>query len=248
MSSPFSLVRLLNGVRKVAAGLRPFNESVWPGVQNDLFVAHVSIYHFFARYAAGRSVLDAGCGTGYGAAILGAGGAASVLGVDIDARSIRYARSHFGTRQVTFEVADLERLNLPACSFDLIVSSNTLEHLRSPGAFLSACSSLLRPAGALLLALPPITFPGLLEEHSAIRCHRSNLTVVEWVALFSETGWGCRSFAHQVRAGCPVPDFHSPNPSRLNPEAFEVTAAVHVNFFRRPPITAIFLLTRPSAG
>ncbi len=248
MSSPFSLVRLVNGLRKAASGLRPFSESVWPGVRNDLFVAHASIYHFFARHAAGYSVLDAGCGTGYGAAILAGGGAASVLGVDIDARSIRYARSHFGTRQVDFEVADLERLALPARSFDLIVSSNTLEHLRSPAAFLSACSFLLRPAGRLLLAVPPITFPARLEEHCGIRCHRSNLTVSEWVALFSETGWGCRSFAHQVRAGFPVPDFHSPSPSRLAPEAFEVTEAPHETFYPRPPITAIFFLTRPSAG
>ncbi len=30
-----TLHRALNGIRKVAAGLRPFSESVWPGVRND---------------------------------------------------------------------------------------------------------------------------------------------------------------------------------------------------------------------
>jgi len=56
--------RFLNGMRKVASGLRPFNESVWPGVRNDLFVAHESLYQLAAPYAAGARVLDAGCGTG----------------------------------------------------------------------------------------------------------------------------------------------------------------------------------------
>jgi hypothetical protein len=55
-----SLLRVMNGVRKVAAGLRPFNESVWPGVRNDLFVAHQSIYHFASQYVVDRSLLDAG--------------------------------------------------------------------------------------------------------------------------------------------------------------------------------------------
>lgn len=38
-----SIVRTINGLRKVAAGLKPFSESVWPGVRNDLFVANQSI-------------------------------------------------------------------------------------------------------------------------------------------------------------------------------------------------------------
>src|SRR6266566_3430102 len=77
------LHRALNGIRKVAAGLRPFSESVWPGVRNDLFVAHESIYRFFANDVRNRDVLDAGCGTGYGSHILARSGAKSVVGVDL---------------------------------------------------------------------------------------------------------------------------------------------------------------------
>ncbi len=50
--------RILNGLRKVTAGLRPFGESVWPGVRNDLFVAHESIYRFASPYARGANVLE----------------------------------------------------------------------------------------------------------------------------------------------------------------------------------------------
>src|SRR5262249_45035184 len=90
-----SIRRLRNGVAKVAAGLTPFGESVWPGVRNDLFVAHESIYAYFATFAQGRRVLDAGCGAGYGALALARAGARSVLAVDIDRRNIAYGRRHF---------------------------------------------------------------------------------------------------------------------------------------------------------
>jgi 2-polyprenyl-3-methyl-5-hydroxy-6-metoxy-1,4-benzoquinol methylase len=112
------MLRIVNGIRKAAAGLRPFNESVWPGVRNDLFVAHESIYHFAASFARGKRVLDAGCGTGYGSSVLG-DVAVSVIGVDIDARSVGYARRHFKRPGVSFEVMDLENIHFEG-SFDLV--------------------------------------------------------------------------------------------------------------------------------
>src|SRR3989304_920486 len=55
---PFArrIQRLANGARKFLAGLTPHGENVWPGVQNDLFLAHLSIYRFFAGYAQGKRV------------------------------------------------------------------------------------------------------------------------------------------------------------------------------------------------
>ncbi len=120
--------RLLNGLRKVAAGLRPFNESVWPGVENDLLVAHRSIYRFFAGFVAGRDVLDAGCGTGYGSAVLADAGARSVLGVDVDRLSVAYAQRRFRRANLTFRRADCEQLELPVIRRPV----GLLEHARAP--------------------------------------------------------------------------------------------------------------------
>jgi len=75
-------------------------ERVIPGqVEVDLWNEHVARYVFAARYARGRRVLDAGCGSGYGAVRL-ALNASSVWGVDVaeealaDRKSTRLNSSH----------------------------------------------------------------------------------------------------------------------------------------------------------
>ncbi len=238
--------RLLNGLRKVAAGLRPFNESVWPGVENDLLVAHRSIYRFFAGFVAGRDVLDAGCGTGYGSAVLADARARSVLGVDVDRLSVAYARRSFRRPNLEFRRADCERLELPPSSVDLAVSSNVLEHLREPQMFLEALHLILRPGGEALVAVPPIFSQHDLELHQGIGYHRSNLTVSAWSELLHATGWRVEVFRHDhPRAG--RIDFASPFAATTQDDEFSFSPADLASVERELPITVIFRLTGPNA-
>jgi SAM-dependent methyltransferase len=231
-------------VAKVAAGQTPFGESEWPGVRNDLFVAHESIYRFFATFAEGRRVLDAGCGAGYGALALARAGARSVLALDIDRRSVAFARRHFSHPAARFEVADLNALEIPAGSVDLVVSSNVLEHLTDPAAFVAEVHRALPSGGRAVLAVPPITSPQVLDEHRGIHFHRSNLTVDQWLGLVASPGWrGIELVAHRYRE-TPLPHFASPFPSRLSPEAFTFEPASRDVLYADLPITAIFVLTR----
>lgn len=156
MSFKRKLTRLSNGMRKVSAGLRPFSESVWPGVKNDLFVAHLSLYRFFSEFTSHNRVLDAGCGTGYGADLLARCGAEFVLGVEIDRASVRYARRHYGSEAVSFVVGDCESLAIEDLDFDVVVASNTLEHLHEPERFLKTVRKTLVKDGVVIIVLPPI--------------------------------------------------------------------------------------------
>ena len=237
-----NLRRILNGVRKVAAGLRPFNESVWPGVRNDLFVAHESIYRFAATFAENRDVLDAGCGTGYGSAIFG-DAARSVLGVDLDARSVAYARRHFARSNVSFEVADLQQLSFEE-RFDLIVASNSLEHLDEPRAFVDGARRALRADGSLLIAVPPIYGQSDAQAHADIHYHRSNLRVSEWGALLAEDGFEATGFVHHFAGAGDPPDFGSHAPSRLQPSDFAFSPVTSEELATRLSITAVFLARR----
>ena len=64
-------------------------------MREELLAAeHLARYEWAAALAPGRRVLDAGCGTGYGAHILAAAGAAHVTGVDTAGAVIEAARSH----------------------------------------------------------------------------------------------------------------------------------------------------------
>ncbi len=236
--------RILNGLRKVTAGLRPFGESVWPGVRNDLFVAHESIYRFASPHALGANVLDAGCGTGYGSRILAEAGASHVLGVDIDRLSIAFARRRYATATLEFERADCQDLTLLPARFDLVFASNVLEHLERPERFVSTAFETLRPGGHALFAVPPITSGAMAAVHHDIHYHRSNLTVAAWHALLSAHAWTVNAFAHTFVGPGPHPDFASPFPSASSPSAFAFTRVSAGHLQNTPTITAVFLATR----
>src|ERR1700675_135188 len=78
-------------------------ERVIPGMVNDdLWSEHVARYAFARRFAEGRRVLDAGAGTGYGAAEL-AQSADSVIGLEIDRDAVEYARANYPIPKLSFE-------------------------------------------------------------------------------------------------------------------------------------------------
>lgn len=239
--------RIINGLRKVAAGLRPFGESVWPGVRNDLFVAHESIYRFASRYASRANVLDAGCGTGYGAHLLAEAGASHVLGVDIDPLSIAFARRRYRTSTLEFQKANCQTLTVPRAHFDLVFASNVLEHLERPERFVSTAFEALRPGGRALFAVPPITSSEMAAVHHDIHYHRSNLTVAAWHALLTAPAWAVTTFAHVFVGPGAHPDFASPFVSALSAADFAFTQVPSEHLQNVPTITAVFLAAKPAS-
>jgi SAM-dependent methyltransferase len=236
--------RVRNGLRKVASGLRPFNESVWPGVRNDLFVAHESLYLLASPYAAGARVLDAGCGTGYGAALFVEAGAKSVFAVDLDPFSISFSRRRFSHAAISFRRADCEHLSLPARSFDLVFSSNMLEHLEHPEAFLETAFGALAAGGAAVIAVPPITTERVLEENRGIHYHRSNFTLAEWAALLARFPWSLTLYHHRFVGSGPPPDFTSPFPSLRSASDYALVEGTVEEAYRNCPYTAVFVARR----
>lgn len=173
-----------------------------------MFVAHESLYEFFASHAHGRVVLDAGRGTGYGAHKVAKDGASHVLGLDVDSRTIAFARR---SPNLAFRVDDIEQLTVPASSFDVVIASNSLEHLRAPVLFFRRLRDVLRPNGCAFVAVPPIYG----AEDAAIHYHRSNLSVSEWAALIGQEGFALSGYIHKAQ-GSISPDVYSHRPSRLD--------------------------------
>ncbi len=106
-----------------------------------------------AGFSSGLSVLDLGCGQGYGSALL-ARNAASVVGIDIDPGVIATAQRDYGRNGLRFAVGDAGAIQLPDNSVDVIVCFEVLEHLRDPGQALDEIVRLLRSGGLLLLSTP----------------------------------------------------------------------------------------------
>src|ERR1051326_780983 len=94
-------------------------ERVIPGqVDPDLLNEHLARYAFAARMAQGKRVLDAGCGAVYGSAEL-ARIAFSVVGVDLAAEAVDYARAQYPLPNLRFEQASCTALPHADASFDL---------------------------------------------------------------------------------------------------------------------------------
>ena len=238
---PPTLARIWNGVRRISARLPPAQEAVWPGVRNDLFLAHQSVYEFAAQFAPGRRVLDAACGTGYGSHLLARAGAESVLGVDLDARRIEYATRKFRHPALTFATRDMATLRLPPNSVDLVVSSNTLEHLAQPSDFLIAASECLAGDGCLLVTVPPVLSEADLLDHAANPFHPSPLSVRSWAELFQAQGWSVEFFAHFCSEAL---DLHSPFRSTVSLSSFAFVECSLEQVYTRPPLSITYRLRR----
>ena len=132
------------------------DERIYPDVADGNFSFHLFRYLWAMRFAYDKRVLDAGCGSGYGAALL-AGLARSVVAVDHDAEAIAEDRSKYGNRNnLEFMVQDVADLSFQDESFDLIVSFEVYEHLdlESSGRFLRHLARLCQPGGWVLLSTP----------------------------------------------------------------------------------------------
>lgn len=169
-------------------------ERFTPECVREIWYEHWHRYAFALRFAAGKRVLDAACGEGYGSALL-ARRAAIVLGVDISPQATQHARARYAAANLRFETADVSALDhLPSGSFDLIVSFETLEHLQPQERMLDGFARLLADDGLLLVSTPDkkhyTDATGFTNEHHVRELYRD-----EFEAMLS-----ARFAAHRLYA------------------------------------------------
>ena len=119
-----------------------------------LYQVSLERYKFAARFAENKAVLDLACGSGYGADFL-AQRAQSVLGADIDASTVAHCRKTYSRKNLEFiKIPAGKRIGDFLNKFDLIVSLETIEHLRNYSEFLENLKSYLAIGGKLILSTP----------------------------------------------------------------------------------------------
>src|SRR6266571_2896502 len=107
-----------------------FIERVVPGELSSRgeLAAHVQRYKFAAPFVQAKRVLDAGCGSGYGAKLLRGAGASEVVGVDISHEVIEIARKQYSEDGVQFLQDDCQSLSRVSGRFDVIIAFESIEH------------------------------------------------------------------------------------------------------------------------
>lgn len=102
---------------------------------------------------AGQRVVDLGCGFGWFARWADERGAASVLGFDVSTRMLARAEAGTAASTVDYRRADLDELELPADSCDLVFSSLTMHYVRDLGRLLSVIARSVTPGGSLVVSV-----------------------------------------------------------------------------------------------
>ncbi len=113
---------------------------------------HLHRYELAALFADGRDILDLGCGTGSGSAILSSHGG-TVTAIDIDPGAVEHARRHVGDR-VTFLTGSAVALPFADAQFDLVTCFEVIEHVAEQAEVLAQAARVLRGSGILIMSTP----------------------------------------------------------------------------------------------
>jgi ubiquinone/menaquinone biosynthesis C-methylase UbiE len=155
----------------------------------DIEEEHWARYRYASTLVANKATADVACGTGYGTRLLADAGAASIVGVDLDPEAVSYASDHYLRPGVSFLEGSAENLSmLESGQFDVVVSFETIEHLRDVNRYLSEIWRILRPNGTFLVSTPDrrlasVLFPFIRRPQN--RYHVREFTQKELVELLS---------------------------------------------------------------
>jgi SAM-dependent methyltransferase len=167
-------------------------ERTVPGLaeENYWFRRHEVVYERLAERCAGRDVLEAGCGEGYGADLI-ADVARRVIGLDYDETAVAHVRARYP--RVQMHHGNLAELPLDGGAVDVVVNFQVIEHLWDQGQFVAECLRVLRPGGVLLMSTPNrITFsPG--RDTPINPFHTRELNAAELTELLTDAGFSVES-------------------------------------------------------
>ena len=155
---------------------------------------HIQRYEFALTYVPhGSTVLDAGCGAGYGAAEVADARAARVVAIDIADDALTLARQHFDRAAITWCRDDCHTLDKARAfaPFHVVINFENIEHLNEPARFLSRAADLLSPDGILLTSTPNRLLLNRLrgaadDDPSANPYHLNEFSEAEFRALLAQ--------------------------------------------------------------
>ena len=176
-------------------------ERFLPEVRGAIWYEHWHRYAVVAPLVAGKRVLDAACGEGYGSYLL-AQSAQAVDGIDLSAEAVAHAAQRYAKDNLTFRAGSVTALPLPDASVDVVVSFETIEHLTPQREMLAEFRRVLRPDGVLAISSPnrPVyNEGGGVANHYHVReLDRTELAALLTPGFPQQAWYAQRVLAHSV--------------------------------------------------
>jgi 2-polyprenyl-3-methyl-5-hydroxy-6-metoxy-1,4-benzoquinol methylase len=110
-----------------------------------------AIIRTFMGDVAGLDVAEIGSGGGH---VLRMFPEARLTAIDVSGVYLDVARRNLAGYDVRFLKGEIDKMELPAASFDRIICTEVLEHVLEPEALLAAMARLLRPSGVAVITVP----------------------------------------------------------------------------------------------
>jgi SAM-dependent methyltransferase len=215
---------------------------------NDCYFAHLSIYRFALDLCRGRTVLDAGSGSGYGAAYLAREGALQVTAVEFDDSAVLFRRAHFPMPNLQYHQGDISQIGstLPHSEFDLIYTSNVVEHIQDVAGFLRGTVLCLKAGGTLVFAVPPIVSQERLDDDLRNPHHINHWSPHQWRDALSRYYRDVVPYRHSYESSGIALDFaNTPAQTRVNENEFLFEAVTLEQLYALHTFTVLFVAQDP---
>lgn len=120
---------------------------------------HIARYESVLPLLKDKVVLDIASGSGYGSYIM-ADAAKKVMGVDIDKQAVIYAKKNYSRPNIDFREGSGENIPLEDSSVDIVVTFETIEHIKNYNKFMVEIKRVLKPNGIAVISTPnDVEFP-----------------------------------------------------------------------------------------
>jgi ubiquinone/menaquinone biosynthesis C-methylase UbiE len=117
------------------------------------FAEHMTRYMAAQDLVAGKIALDIACGSGYGTKLL-AQSAKKMYGVDVSEESVNYAKDHYPAVNIEYRVGDGTNIPLDDNSVDVVITFETIEHIKDYRKFMKELKRILKHDGLLVVSTP----------------------------------------------------------------------------------------------
>jgi SAM-dependent methyltransferase len=119
-----------------------------------LFLRHKKAYLYAGQYCEGKTVLDYGCGNGYGSFLLSQI-SHNITAVDINKEVIEKCKQNYQADNLWFQVVELEKKTpFKDASFDVVLSFQVMEHVHDVPGYLKELKRVLKDDGVLIITTP----------------------------------------------------------------------------------------------